>query len=174
MSRKRSAHELVEHASYRGVEHASYLKGLLKPFKGKGDLEDLERQLLDVQRGVSDLMDQVVDMWDRPPFSLLPLDMRPQPSSSGSSHLRWRSRGRGARMGVGVWSKEMLSKKTPVEVLDELYWFEVLRIRYNMQMTCIQFMIRQARECQVKMQEASDTLEQRQLMLCSGQDRGAE
>lgn len=68
----------------------------------------------------------------------------------------------------------MLSKKTPVEVLDELYWFEVLRIRYNMQMTCIQFMIRQARECQVKMQEASDTLEQRKLMLCSGQDRGAE
>lgn len=69
MSRKRSAHELVEHASYRGVEHASYLKGLLKPFKGKGDLEDLERQLLDVQRGVSDLMDQVVDMWGRPLLS---------------------------------------------------------------------------------------------------------
>lgn len=156
MARRRSAHELVEEASYRNVKHASYLKGLLKPFKGKGGLREFEEQLLATQEGLAAMMDEVVDMWARPPFSLLPIDTKPQPSTSGASHLRWRSRGRGTRMGVGVWSKEMLSHRTPDELLEEMYWFEVLRIRFNMQMTCVQFMIRQARECQEKMQDAED------------------
>jgi len=29
----------LEQIAFRGLEHAAYLKGLLKPFKGKGSLE---------------------------------------------------------------------------------------------------------------------------------------
>lgn len=164
MLRARNAHTLVEQASYRDIKHASYLKGLLKPFKGKGELVDMERQMLEAQSGIADLMNQVIDIWAKPPFALLQIDARLQPSTSGSHHLRWRTRGRGTKMGVGVWSNSMLSERTPVEVLDELYWFEVLRIRYNMQMTCIQFMINQARECQVKLQDAELVLQQAHLL----------
>ena len=30
---------LLEHAGFRRLKHAAYLKGLLRPFKGKGELE---------------------------------------------------------------------------------------------------------------------------------------
>lgn len=160
MRRKRGAQVLVDQASYRNVKHASSLKGLLKPFKGKGELEVLEQQLLGIQDGLKALMDEVVDSWARPPFSLLPVNVLPHASTSGASHLRWRTRGRGARMGVGVWNKQMLMKQTPPELLDELHSYEILRIRYNMQMTCVQFIIKQVRECQEKLQDAESIYSQ--------------
>ncbi|AKX51379.1 hypothetical protein AKN92_07660 [Thiopseudomonas alkaliphila] len=158
MSVKQSPYDYVQQAPYHSVKQAPYLKGLLKPFKGKGDYEVLEQQMIEAREGIAAMMEQISDIWAKPPFSLLALQAGTQPSTSGATHLRWRSRGRGQKMGVGVWAQSMKDRRTPEELLDELYWFEVLRIQTNMQMSCLQFIMKQARECQEKMDEAAEIL----------------
>lgn len=156
MFKKQSSHDYAE--------EALYLKGLLKPFRGKEDYEVLELQAAEAREGVAAMMNEIADMWAHPPLSLLGIHTGAQPSSSGATHLRWRTRGRGQRMGVEVWSKTMQDKRTPEELLDELYRFEVLRLQTNMQMSCLQFIMKQARECQEKVDEAESVLIQAKAM----------
>ena len=66
----------------------------------------------------------------------------------------------GRRMGFGVWAKAMQDKQTPQDLLEELYWFEALRLQTNMQISCLTFIAKQARECQEKMDEALEVLAQ--------------
>ena len=133
----------------------------------------MEQQALEQREGIAAIMEQISDIWAKPPFTLLALQAGTQPSTSGATHLRWRSKGRGQRMGFGVWAKSMTDKRTPAELLDELYWFEVLRIQTNMQMSCLQFIMKQARECQEKIDEAAEVLAQAKNMKMR-QDAGAE
>lgn len=157
---KQSPYDYVEQAPYYKVKHAPSLKGLLKPFKGKGDYVVLEQQMIEAREGIAAMIDEIVEMWAKPPFSLLAIQAGTQASRSGAHHLRWRSRGRAQRMGFGVWAKAMQDKQTPEDLLEELYWFEALRLQTNMQISCLTFIAKQARECQEKMDEALEVLAQ--------------
>ena len=160
MTVKQSPYDYVKQAPYCKVKHAPSLKGLLKPFKGKGDYVVLEQQMIESREGIAAMIDQVIEMWAKPPFSLLAIQASTQASPSGAHHLRWRSRGRAQRMGFGVWAKAMQDKQTPEDLLEELYWFEALRLQTNMQISCLTFIAKQARECQEKMDEALEVLTQ--------------
>ena len=160
MTVKQSPYDYVEQAPYYKVKHAPSLKGLLKPFKGKGDYVVLEQQMIEAREGIAAMIDEIVEMWAKPPFSLLAIQAGTQASPSGARHLRWRSRGRAQRMGFGVWAKAMQDKQTPQDLLEELYWFEALRLQTNMQISCLTFIAKQARECQEKMDEALEVLAQ--------------
>ncbi|MCK9535698.1 MAG: DUF3158 family protein [Pseudomonas sp.] len=160
MTVKQSPYDYVEQAPYYKVKHAPSLKGLLKPFKGKGDYVVLEQQMIEAREGIAAMIDEIVEMWAKPPFSLLAIQAGTQASPSGAHHLRWRSRGRAQRMGFGVWAKAMQDKQTPKDLLEELYWFEALRLQTNMQISCLTFIAKQARECQEKMDEALEVLAQ--------------
>lgn len=160
MTVKQSPYDYVEQAPYRDVKHAPSLKGLLKPFKGKGDYEVLEQQMIEAREGIAGMINEIVEMWAKPPFSLIALQASTQASPAGGHHMRWRSRGRMQRMGFGVWAEAMQDKQTPADLLDELYWFEVLRLQTNMQISCLTFIAKQARECQEKIDEAAEVLAQ--------------
>ena len=125
MPAKQSPYDYVEQAPYYKVKHAPSLKGLLKPFKGKGDFVVLEPQMIEAREGIAAIIDEIVEMWAQPPFSLLAIQAGTQASPSGAHHLRWRSRGRAQRMGSGSGPKQCKINK-----LQKIYWRNSIGLKH--------------------------------------------
>lgn len=145
--------------AYRQLEHAASLKGLLKPFKGKGELEHLAQVARVIEAQLCHLMEAVVQQAGQPPYSLLAIRMVLQNTSAGSTFLRWRTRDF-ARMGVAVWERQMSNKTLPQVVREGLHQFECNRIALNLQMSVVHSLYRQASTCAIKMASAERLLRQ--------------
>lgn len=154
-----AAFDLLTHDAYRRIEHAASLKGLLKPFKGKGGLDDLAQVARGIELQLSAVMDEVLLRSGRPPYQLLEAQLTKQTAAGGTVFLRWRSRGY-ATMGVSVWEAQMGKAGLPESVRQGLFQFEVARITLNMQMSVVHSLRRQARECAEKMASAERVLRQ--------------
>ncbi len=145
--------------AYRQLEHAASLKGLLKPFKGKGELEHLAQLAREIEAQLCDLMGAVVQQAGQPPYSLLDIRLVLQNTSAGSTFLRWRTRDF-ALMGVAVWERQVCSKTLPQVVREGLHRFECDRIALNLQMSVMHSLYRQATTCAIKMASAERLLRQ--------------
>ncbi|AMG43404.1 TPA: DUF3158 family protein [Pseudomonas aeruginosa] len=144
----------LEQADFIKLEQAAYLKGLLRPFKGKGPLDDWASQC-HAQR------DQLIALAQRRvlrqatghPFHLLPAELAQQKTGAGTTFLRWRRPDRSA-MGVALWQELIASPATPVNLLADLYALEQQRIVLNMQISLLHTLGRQAQDCANKMAQA--------------------
>ncbi|WP_066267479.1 DUF3158 family protein [Hydrogenophaga palleronii] len=144
----------LEQADFVKLEQAAYLKGLLKPFKGKGTLEVWASQC-HAQR------DQLIALAQRRvlrqatghPFNLLPAELAQQKTGAGTTFLRWRRPDRSA-MGVALWQEIIASTATPVSLLADLHALEQQRIVLNMQISLLHTLGRQAQDCANKMAQA--------------------
>ncbi|MCP2072805.1 UNVERIFIED_ORG: hypothetical protein J2Y77_002241 [Pseudomonas lini] len=145
--------------AYRQLEHAASLKGLLKPFKGKGELEHLAQVAKEIEAQLCHLMETVVQQTGQPPYSLLDIRLVLQNTSAGSTFLRWRTRDF-ARMGVAVWERQASNKALPQAVREGLHLFECERIALNLQMSVVHSLYRQALTCAIKMASAERLLRQ--------------
>jgi len=145
--------------AYRQLEHAASLKGLLKPFKGKGELEHLAQVARDIEAQLCRLMEAVMQQAGRTPYSLLDIHLVLQNTSAGSTFLRWRTRDF-ARMGVAVWEQQMANPALPQTVRQGLHRFECERIALNLQMSVTHSLFRQAITCAIKMASAEQLLRQ--------------
>ncbi|MED7666701.1 DUF3158 family protein [Pseudomonas moraviensis subsp. stanleyae] len=145
--------------AYRQLEHAASLKGLLKPFKGKGELVHLAQVAREIEAQLCHLMEAAVQQAGQPPYSLLDIRLVLQHTSAGSTFLRWRTRDF-ARMGVAVWERQVRSKPLPQVVREGLHQFECNRIALNLQMSVVHSLYRQASTCAIKMASAERLLRQ--------------
>jgi hypothetical protein len=145
--------------AYRQLEHAASLKGLLKPFKGKGELEHLAQVAREIEGQLSRLMETIVQQAGCPPYSLLEIRLVLQNTSAGSTFLRWRTRDF-SRMGVAVWERQVANKTLPQAMREGLYRFECERIALNLQMSVVHSLCRQATTCAIKMSSAHRLLRQ--------------
>jgi Protein of unknown function (DUF3158). len=145
--------------AYRQFEHAASLKGLLKPFKGKGELEYLAQVARETEAQLRRLMEAVAQQAGQPPYSLLDIRLVLQNTSAGSTFLRWRTRDF-ARMGVVVWERQVSNKALPQAVREGLHRFECERIALNLQMSVVHSLYRQASTCAIKMASAERLLRQ--------------
>ena len=145
--------------AYRQLEHAASLKGLLKPFKGKGELQHLAQVARETEAQLCHLMEAVVQQAGQPPYSLLDIRLVLQNTSAGSTFLRWRTRDF-VRMGVAVWERQVRSKPLPQVVREGLHRFECDRIALNLQMSVVHSLYRQATTCAIKMASAEQLLRQ--------------
>ncbi|MHC8380590.1 DUF3158 family protein [Pseudomonas sp. LB3P14] len=145
--------------AYRQLEHATSLKGLLKPFKGKGELEHLAQVAREIEAQLCHLMEAVVQQAGQPPYSLLDIRLVLQNTSAGSTFLRWRTRDF-TRMGVAVWERQVSNKVLPLAVHEGLHRFECNRIALNLQMSVVHSLYRQATTCAIKMASAERLLRQ--------------
>ena len=145
--------------AYRQLEHAASLKGLLKPFKGKGELEHLAQVAREIEAQLCHLMEAVVQQAGQPPYSLLDIRLVLQNTRAGSTFLRWRTRDF-ARMGVAVWERQVRNKTQPQAVREGLHRFECNRIALNLQMSVVHSLYRQASTCAIKMASAERLLRQ--------------
>ncbi|WP_434702765.1 DUF3158 family protein [Pseudomonas sp. Z1-12] len=145
--------------TYRRLEYAASLKGLLKPFKGKGELEHLAQMARETEAQLAHLMEAVVQQAGQPPYSLLDIRLVLQNTSAGSTFLRWRTRDF-ARMGVAVWERQVTNKALPQAIREELHRFECERIALNLQMSVVHSLYRQALTCAIKMASAERLMRQ--------------
>lgn len=150
---------LLAQDAYRGIEHAASLKGLLKPFKGKGAFEDLALQTRQIELQLERLMDDTLRCAARSPYCLLDARLVKQASACGTTFLRWRTRDF-SKMGVDLWEELMCNPTLPPVVRQALHEFESARITLNMQMSVVHTLRRQALDCEQKMASADLALSQ--------------
>lgn len=164
----------LEQADFIPLEHSGYLKGFLKPFKSKGDLEIWASQCHALRDQLIGLAQQRVLAQARGyPFRLLSVELAQQRTGAGTTFLRWRRHDRSA-MGVALWQETMASTATPVNLLEDLLDLEQQRITLNMQISLLHTLGRQALECASKMAQAEDAYLRRieALARANGSQRG--
>ncbi len=144
----------LEQPAFMRLEHAASLKGLLKPFKGKGDFETWASQCFAMRDELIALAQrQVLPQACGHPFHLLSIELAQQSTGAGTAFLRWRRHDRSA-MGVALWQELIVSTSTPVNLLTDLHAIELQRITLNMQISLLHTLGRQAQECASKAGEA--------------------
>lgn len=151
----------LEQTAFQRLEHAAYLKGLLKPFKGKGDLETWASQCEALRDALIRLAErQVLPQARRPPFDRLSTQLAQQTTGAGTVFLRWRNLDRSA-MGVGLWEALVDDTGTPVSLIGDLYTMELQRLVLNMQISLTHTLTRQARACLAKVARAESVYHRR-------------
>lgn len=144
----------LDQGDYRALEHAAYLKGFLKPFKGKGELETWASQCMQLRDGLIGLSrERILPQTHTHPYGLLSARLSLQETAAGTSFLRWRNPER-SRMGVGLWDKLMADPALPVELLAQLAAMERQRIAYNLQMSLLNTLARHSVDAAARMAHA--------------------
>jgi hypothetical protein len=151
----------LEQADFLRLKHAPSLKGLLKPFKGKGEWEAWASECEALREGVIALAQRVLTQATAYPFNLLPVVLAQQTTGAGTTFLRWRMFDRSA-MGVALWEALMASPNTPAALVHDLYALELERIALNLQVSLTHAIAREARECARKAARA-ETLYRRRI-----------
>ncbi|MFJ2453989.1 DUF3158 family protein [Pseudomonas protegens] len=147
------AFQPLQQSAFQGLQQSASLKGLLKPFKGKGELDQLADQCRALEAGLKELAQGVLAQVRRYPFTLLPVKLTEQNTQAGTMFLRWQHVGT-RRMGVHVWGSMVDHPKTPTSLLQDLYSLELQRITLNMQISLVHSIGKQASECAEKMRQA--------------------
>ena len=146
----------LEQADFMKLQHAASLKGLLRPFKGKGTLEAWASECMALRDALIDMAQrQVLSQAGRHPFHLLSVELAQQTTGAGTAFLRWRRHDRSA-MGVALWQELMASTSTPANLRADLHAIELQRITLNMQISLLHTLGRQAQECANKAADAED------------------
>ncbi|WP_409319732.1 DUF3158 family protein [Pseudomonas putida] len=143
--------------AYREFAQGASLKGLLKPFKGKGELQQFADTVLRLRTQVAELMGVMLAITAQPPFVLLDLRLVIQHSATGTDFLRWRSPDF-QRMGVQVWQETVVQPHLHPELRQALYQLETNRIVLNLQMSSLQSLYRQASAGVCKLEAAERAL----------------
>lgn len=153
---------VLEQADFQRLEHAAYLKGLLKPFKGNGELATWASQCAALRDELIDLAQRRVLAQARShPFNLLPVQLAQQTSGAGTTFLRWRNLDR-SRMGVALWEELIASPATPNSLIDALCALEQQRVVLNMQISLCHSIARQGMECASKVMSAQAARKRRE------------
>ena len=152
-SLQQTAFRPLQREAFQRLQQAASLKGLLKPFKGKGELTQFADLCRAQESDLKALAQEVLSQARRYPFTLVPVRLTEQNTQAGTQFLRWQLV-TDRRMGVGVWAEMMGSPRTPESMLQDLYVMELQRITLNMQMSLLHSITKQAAECAEKMGQA--------------------
>ncbi|KFF44160.1 MULTISPECIES: DUF3158 family protein [Pseudomonas] len=152
-SLQQTAFRPLQQEAFQRLQQAASLKGLLKPFKGKGELTQFADLCRAQESDLKALAQEVLSQARRYPFTLVPVRLTEQNTQAGTQFLRWQLV-TDRRMGVGVWAEMMGSPRTPESMLQDLYVMELQRITLNMQMSLLHSITKQAAECAEKMGQA--------------------
>ena len=150
----------VTSADFVALEQAASLKGLLRPFKSKGELDAWANQCERQRDGLARMAQRLLLQATAYPLNLLPVVLAQQRTSVGTTFLRWRNPDRSA-MGVALWARVIGNGATPPTLARELFALELERVVLNMQISLMHTLTRQARECAHKMGVAEIAYQQR-------------
>lgn len=158
---KHTAFQPLQQGAFSAIEHAAFLKGFLKPFKGKGELMQFGEVCSQIMNSLVQLAtDEVLARAERYPFTLLPIRMTRQSTGAGTVFLRW-SRMDRSKMGVDLWAELLGNDRTPINLVPDLYAMELQRITINMQISLMHSISRQAFLCASKIRAAEQIYQQR-------------
>lgn len=142
-----TAHDLYKH-----LAHDSSLKGLLKPFKGKGDYEELVELVRSAQNKLQVIMKHLVTLTEHQQIAHRRMTLRLHKSASGQYYLRWRTFGNTANTASGdeLWKQVVSDPLTAPVTKRNLLVLEKQRIALNLQAACVQSMLKQALQGRTK------------------------
>lgn len=169
---QQTAFQPLQQTVFASLQHAPFYKGLLKSFKGKGELDQLAEQCRSLAADLNALaQERVLAQAQRYPFTLLPIRLTHQVTSAGTVFLRWQKVGT-RQMGVQLWQELCQDTKTPESMLADLHALEQQRIALNMQISLVHSIGRQAAECAEKMSQADAVYTERlqQIIQSRGKD----
>jgi hypothetical protein len=152
--------QFLEASDYAQLGHGGYLKGLLKPFKGKGELEQFAGYFANLREDLITLAQRRVAQGQTHPLKLLPVTLKAQAKEGGRTLLRWRNTDH-SRMGMELWAQLVSDPKTPQCMIPALYGLERERIVLNLQVSLLSTLIRQFKECAEKMAQAEGVYQAR-------------
>ncbi|UTJ49564.1 DUF3158 family protein [Atlantibacter subterranea] len=122
----------------------SSLKGLLKAFKGKGELRALVRELQTLRAQLQQRQPMLKQAVYELPGHNVPLILCSNPARSGVSYLRWRNLDNN-RSGNVALQEAIQQPNTSDELRDALMALEWRRQVLNTQLSVVVFMLRRIR-----------------------------
>lgn len=130
---------MLSDEDYQFCARKSSLKGLLKAFKGKGELTSLEEELRETQSRLQQLQPRLKQAVQHLPVRTLPLVLCSNPARSGVRYLRWRNLDNNRSGSAAL--QEILALPDSSEALQEaLLRIEHQRQVLNMQISVVTFM----------------------------------
>lgn len=133
------------------LAYESSLKGLLRVREPQA----LARYATEAEATLHQIQTLLLHRAWRWPLQYLPLMLCRGPARSGATFLRWRNYHAGCS-GFAAWQQWMQLPSLSPAVRQALLAIEQDRIVFNMQMSVTTFILRQIRECSVKVTEARD------------------
>jgi hypothetical protein len=130
---------------YQYCARKSSLKGLLKAFKGKGELTSLEDELRETRSMLQQLQPPLKQAVQNLPVRDLPLVLCCNPARSGVSYLRWRNLDNN-RSGSAALQEVLEWPDTSDALQDALLGLEYQRQVLNMQISVVTFMLQRVRQ----------------------------
>lgn len=131
------------------LAYESCLKGLLRVREPQA----LLRHATEAEATLHQIQQLLLHRAWRWPLRQLPLMLCRGPARSGAVFLRWRNQ-QNNRSGIPAWQALVQNPTLPPEVREALLAIERDRILFNMQMSVITFILRQIRECALKLADA--------------------
>lgn len=122
----------------------SSLKGLLKVFKGKGELQALVQELREVRVQLQQCQPVLKQAVYELPGRKVPLILCSNPARSGVSYLRWRNLDNN-RSGSVALQEAIQQPDASDELRDALMALEWRRQVLNTQLSVVMFMLRRIR-----------------------------
>ncbi|MGR3807804.1 DUF3158 family protein [Pasteurella testudinis] len=147
---------------YKNIAKNTALNGALKQlfseFDTIGDYQLLTEQIYSIRQLLNAYQDDIIKQFRMSDFSLLPIYLiKDKASSSGGTFLRWRSALNGAT-GDSVWTTIVADDQQSAEIRQLLAAAEKNRILINMQVSVLNFMLRQLNDCTKKVKSVDETL----------------
>lgn len=135
------------------LAYESCLKGLLRVREPQA----LARFATEAEATLHQIQQRLLHRAWRWPLRQLPIMLCRGPARSGAVFLRWRNQ-QNNRSGVPAWQALVQNPALPQAVREALFAIERDRILFNMQMSVTTFILRQIRECSLKLADACTTL----------------
>lgn len=146
----------IGYEDYINVGFTPSIKGLLKPFKSKGDMQNLLHNLLQAREDLKSIHKKLTRSAQSSfPVKYYPILFRESKSQSGASFLRWRNH-QNNRDGMPVLIKLFEDENTTDKAKEIFREMEIDRISFNMQMSILSSMIRQVRDCIQKINDIDE------------------
>ena len=133
--------------------YESCLKGLLRVREPQA----LARYATEAEATLHQIQQRLLHRAWRWPLRQLPLMLCRGPARSGAVFLRWRNQ-QNNRSGIPAWQALVQNPALPQPIREALFAIERDRILFNMQMSVTTFILRQIRECSLKLAGACTTL----------------
>ncbi|MBF0035495.1 DUF3158 family protein [Citrobacter freundii] len=139
---------MLSDEEYEYCARKSSLKGLLKAFKGKGELTRLEGELRETQSILQQLQPRLKQTVQDLPVRYLPLVLCSNPARSGVSYLRWRNLDNN-HSGTAALQEILVLPDTTEALQEALLGLEHQRQVLNMQISVVTFMLQRIRHINV-------------------------
>ncbi|MDH3001455.1 hypothetical protein A1D23_12990 [Chelonobacter oris] len=136
---------------HRNAPVNATLRGIFKKIASSNDYQVLNHNAQQTRQMLMEMQTKIADAASQSPLTNMPIYLKKDSQSSAKGcYLRWRNCANG-RLGLPAWESMIQDCSLPEDIRMALLEVEKDRICGNMQMSVLNFILRQIRECEEKL-----------------------